>query len=91
LIDESSFSQRFDPELHYSLGDMWTAALVDTCGESILGDILRAAGRDGAPLGLPATLFWRDTMREVRCELDTVLMPDVFQSLTSWLSAEILN
>jgi len=74
LIDESSFSQRFDPELHYSLGDMWTAALVDTCGESILGDILRAAGRDGAPLGLPATLFWRDTMREVRCELDTVNM-----------------
>lgn len=74
LIDEASFSERFDPELHYSLGDLWTAALVDTCGERILGDILRAAGREGAPMDLPATLFWRDIMREIRCELDTVNM-----------------
>jgi len=72
LIDEASFSERFDPELHYSLGDLWTAALVDTCGIEVLGDILRAAGRDKAPFDLPGMIFWRDTMREVNCELDTV-------------------
>ena len=45
LIDEAGFSERFDPELHYSLGDLWTRAFVTTCGESAMGDFLRASGR----------------------------------------------
>jgi len=72
LIDESSFSQRFDPELHYSLGDLWTSAFVSTCGESVLGDFLRAAGRESAVDNLSANIFWRDTTREISCDLDTV-------------------
>lgn len=72
LIDEAEFTRRFDPELHYSLGDLWTRALVDTCSSEALGDFLRAAGRDGAVKNLPAAIFWRDTMREIKCDLDTV-------------------
>lgn len=72
LIDEAGFGQRFDPELHYSLGDLWTKALVDTCGESVLGDFLRAAGREEAVSDLSASIFWRDTTREIGCDLDTV-------------------
>ncbi|MFK7854552.1 MAG: ABC transporter permease [Granulosicoccus sp.] len=72
LIDEGSFSKRFDPELHYSLGDLWTKAFVDTCGEAALGDFLRASGREGAIENLPAEIFWRDTTREIDCDLDTV-------------------
>ena len=71
LID-SDFGSRFDPELYYSLGDLWTQAVVDTCGEPVLGNFLRAAGREGAPLGLSPLAFWRDTFKVIGCELDSV-------------------
>jgi ABC-type transport system involved in cytochrome c biogenesis permease component len=72
LIDAASFSQEFDAELHYSLGDLWVGALVKTCGESSLGSFIRATGRDRAPKGLVAGAFWRDTMQVIGCDLDTV-------------------
>jgi len=72
LIDEAAFSERFDPELHYSLGDLWTQAFVTTCGEQALGDFLRAAGRQDAVRDLPAAIFWRDTAGQIGCDLDTV-------------------
>lgn len=72
LIDEAGFSARFDPELHYSLGDLWTKAFVSVCGEEALGDFLRASGREGAMSGLLPAIFWRDTARSINCDLDTV-------------------
>ena len=72
LIDEAGFSERFDPELHYSLGDLWTRAFVSTCGESAMGDFLRASGREDAVKVMPADIFWRDTTRIIDCDLDTV-------------------
>jgi ABC-type transport system involved in cytochrome c biogenesis permease component len=72
LIDAASFSKEFDAELHYSLGDLWAGALVKTCGESSLGDFVRATGRDKTPNGLIARVFWRDTMQVIGCDLDTV-------------------
>lgn len=72
LIDATSFSQEFDAELHYSLGDLWAGALVDACGEPSLGDFIRASGRDNAPKGIVASVFWRDTMQAIGCDLDTV-------------------
>ncbi|NND93188.1 MAG: ABC transporter permease subunit [Granulosicoccus sp.] len=72
LIDSAGFAEQFDAELHYSLGDLWTKALVDTCGLSSLGDFLRATGRPEAKRDLPATIFWRDTTRAIDCDLDTV-------------------
>ena len=72
LIDETGFSERFDPELHYSLGDLWTRAFVTTCGQSAMGDFLRATGRKGAVRDLPAAIFWRDTTGHINCDLDTV-------------------
>jgi hypothetical protein len=72
MLDAAGFAERFDAELHYSLGDLWTRAFVETCGLSALGDFVRATGRDGAVLDLPAGIFWRDTMQEISCDLDTV-------------------
>ncbi|MFK7994040.1 MAG: ABC transporter permease [Granulosicoccus sp.] len=72
LTDEAGFSQRFDPELHYSLGDLWTRAFVSTCGEPAMGDFLRAAGRENAVKDLPASIFWRDTAGHIDCDLDVV-------------------
>lgn len=72
LIDADGFASQYDAELHYSLGDLWTRAMVSTCGLSSLGDFLRATGREGAVRDLPAAIFWRDTMRAIDCDLDTL-------------------
>lgn len=72
LIASAEFARQYDAELHYSLGDLWTRAMVSTCGLSSLGDFLRATGREEAVRDLPAAIFWRDTMREIDCDLDTV-------------------
>ena len=72
LIDSQGFAERFDAELHYSLGDLWTKAFVDECGVSVLGDFIRATGRKEALRDLPAALFWRDTTQNIECDLDTV-------------------
>ena len=72
LINDAAFGARFDPELYYSLGDLWTLALVDACGEEVLGDFLRAAGREGVSRDIGGERFWRDTFRETGCELDAV-------------------
>ena len=72
LINDNLFAERFDQELHYSLGDLWTKAMVDTCGVDSLGDFIRATGRKDAVKDLPAGIFWRDTTREIGCDLDTV-------------------
>lgn len=72
MVDAAAFEEKFDAELHYSLGDLWTNALVDTCDLNVLGDFIRATGRDDAVKSLSAGIFWRDTMREIGCDLDTV-------------------
>ena len=71
LIDVD-FAASFDPDLYYSLGDLWTTAFVETCGETSLGDFLRAAGREDVPRRLPPMLFWTDTLREIDCGLENV-------------------
>lgn len=72
LIDAAGFGERFDPELHYSLGDLWTRAFVSNCGDSAMGDFLRAAGREEASKDLAPVVFWRDTTAQINCDLDTV-------------------
>ena len=72
MTNSAAFSSQFNAELVYGLGEIWTEALVDVCGKGALGEVLRSAGRDGAPLGLPAGVFWRDTLQQFSCELELV-------------------
>jgi len=72
MLDNRTFVSRYDAELYYSLGDIWTEALVVTCGEAVLGNILRTAGRENAPVDLPGGLYWRDLLQRVDCELESV-------------------
>ena len=71
LID-ADFAATFDPDLYYSLGDLWTGAFVETCGPDSLGDFLRAAGREDVPRRLAPMTFWTDTLREIGCGLEDV-------------------
>jgi len=72
MVNSAAFAKKYNAELVYGLGEIWTEALVDVCGEEAPGDILRAAGRDGAPLDLSALGFWRTTLQTLDCELELV-------------------
>lgn len=72
MANSAAFSARFNAELVYSLGEIWTEGLVEACGIEALGEVLRAAGRDGAPLDLSALGFWRNTLQYIGCELEVV-------------------
>jgi len=72
LANYSALSEHFDPELIYSLADHWVESLIDTCGLSVLGDVLRSAGASRAPDGLPGEVFWRELLRQPGCELERV-------------------
>lgn len=72
LIDDDRLRARYDTALVYSLGELWTAALVETCGARAIGDVLRALGREGAPRDLGPRALWDDTLRAAGCDLSTV-------------------
>ncbi len=71
-LSDAEFASRFDPDLYYSLGDLWTESFVSVCGEAAIGDFLRAAGRDDVPRNLVGPVFWRDTLGTIGCELEEV-------------------
>ena len=72
MANSSAFASEYNAELVYSLGEIWTEALVDVCGRDALGEVLRSAGRDNAPQGLSAIVFWRDTLQHFSCEMELV-------------------
>ncbi|MEE9336239.1 MAG: ABC transporter permease [Granulosicoccaceae bacterium] len=72
MTNSAAFSNQFNAELVYSLGEIWSEALVDICGKDALGEVLRSAGRDNAPQDLSAMVFWRDTLQHFSCELELV-------------------
>jgi hypothetical protein len=73
LADDDRLRARFDPMLVYPLGELFTAALVETYGEAAIGNVLRAMGREGAPRDLPPRAYWEDTLRAAGYDLETAL------------------
>lgn len=73
LADDERLRARFDPLLVYPLGELFTAALVETYGEGAIGNVLRAMRRDGAPRDLPPRAYWEDTLRAAGYDLETAL------------------
>ncbi len=71
-MSDPGFASRHDPDLYYSLGDLWTESFVAVCGEAALGDFLRAAGSDDVPRSLSGTVFWHGTLVALGCELERV-------------------
>ena len=71
LIDPG-FAERFDPDLYYSLGDLWSDSFLSVCGDRAFGDFLRAAGSDEVPRRLAPAIFWADTLGRIDCELEEI-------------------
>lgn len=73
LADDDALRERFDPHLVYPMGESWTAALVEACGATAPGRVLRSMGRDEAPQDLPPMAFWQDTLQAADCDLEEVI------------------
>ena len=73
LLDPESFLARHDEYLLYALGEVWVAALVETCGATSPAKVLRAFGRAAGPQRLRGTELWRNTLQGAGCDLDRVV------------------
>lgn len=72
LANRSVFESLYDPELLYGIGDIWVDALARACGETAIGDFLRATGRNNAPPNIAGVAFWRNHLQHIGCELELV-------------------
>jgi len=72
MANRQLFDSKYNPELLYGIGDIWSAAMVDVCSEQSLGDFLRSIGRDDAPPNLSGTRLWRHHLQHIGCELESV-------------------
>jgi len=72
LVDAKTFSDRFDAELPYTLGDLWVNTMVEICGDNSMGDFLRIVGADDAVTSLRGVAFWRQHLQRLPCELEDI-------------------
>ena len=72
LVDDERLRERFDTTLVYSLGELLVDALVRACGESAVGDALRAMARDDAPDDLAPRAYWAAGLASFGCDLERV-------------------
>jgi len=72
LANRVVFESLYDPEMLYGIGDIWTDAMVQVCGQESLGNFLRSTGRDEAPPNLSGVNFWRHHLQHIECELEAV-------------------
>jgi hypothetical protein len=72
LCDDNALGSSRDRNLAYPLGEVFMRALVETHGRESVARLLRALGRNDAPMGLKGTELWRDTMQAANISLDRV-------------------
>lgn len=73
LLDDTEFKTTYDPNLVYVLGETWTSALAEVCGNGIVGRFFRALDRDDAPEDLAGIALWQDALRASNCALEPVV------------------
>ena len=73
LLDPEDFIARHDEYLLYALGEVWVAAMVETCGAGSPAKLLRAFGRAAGPQRLQGAELWRNSLQAAGCDLDRVI------------------
>jgi ABC-type transport system involved in multi-copper enzyme maturation permease subunit len=73
LVAPTAFVQRHDEYLLYAFGEVWVAALVDTCGPQAPARVLRRFGGAGVPQTLAGVDLWRQSLQLDGCDLDQVV------------------
>jgi hypothetical protein len=73
LLEPTTFLERYDEALLYPLGEVFTAALVETCGQESPRDVLRTFASAETPQSLEGFDLWRYALQTHRCDIDRVL------------------
>jgi hypothetical protein len=73
LLTPKAFIERHDEYLLYALGEVWVAALVETCGQGAPARALRRFGGAGVPQTLAGLDLWRQSLQLDGCDLDRVV------------------
>lgn len=72
LLDTAAFLARHDEFLLYALGEVWVAALVQTCGRDAPGRLVVGFAAPGLPRNAEPIVQWRHVMQNLGCGLDPV-------------------
>jgi ABC-type transport system involved in multi-copper enzyme maturation permease subunit len=86
LIDSGALGRKRDTELVYPLGEVFVDALVKRYGEAMVGQVIRAFARPGAPTDLKGAELWRDVLQACGANLSEV--EDLFFSELDQAAAE---
>ena len=73
LAKDAEWSRKRDRDLVYPLGELFCAALIQTCGDAAPGTVARAFARRGAPKDLTGVTLWQDTLQASGYTLERVL------------------
>ena len=73
LTDHGQLRTLVPPTADYSLGQLWTEALVSECGADAPRRVIHAFARSDAPQGLSGRALWSDTLQAIQCSLERVL------------------
>ena len=73
LAKDLEWSRQRDRNLVYPLGELFCAALVQTCGDAAPATVARAFARRGAPKDLTGATLWQDTLQAAGYSLERVL------------------
>jgi hypothetical protein len=73
LCDNEKLGRARDPNLAYTLGEVFVRELVETHSQASAANLLRAFARPEAPAGLIGTALWRDTMQAAEIDFDRVV------------------
>ncbi|HVU51928.1 MAG TPA: hypothetical protein VHL80_14625 [Polyangia bacterium] len=73
LLEPTKFIERYDELLLYPLGELFAAALVETCGRDAPREVLRAFASADTPQSLAGFDLWRYALQAQRCDVDRVL------------------
>jgi hypothetical protein len=73
LLAPKQFLERHDELLLYPLGELFAAALVETCGREAPREVLRTLASAETPQSLEGFDLWRYALQARRCDVDRVL------------------
>jgi hypothetical protein len=73
LLAPQTFLERHDEVLIYPLGEVFAAALVETCGKGSPSAVLRTFASADTPRSLEGFDLWRYALQARRCDVDRVI------------------
>ena len=72
LANDSVFSDTYDIELHYTLGDLWVASLSAVCGDNAPTEVLTVFADPTLSRLLTGTRLWETVLQRISCSLQDV-------------------